>query len=80
MAPRPALNRLLTRPRLSDWDDDELITFAEAVALLFPNGPISTAGLHVAKRRGELASVSICRMSYTSIRSINQMILQKRAL
>lgn len=74
MAPRPALDRILKRPNLSDWGEYELITFAEAVALLFPDGPLSTTTLHSLQKRGELEFVKVCGKSYTSINSVRKLV------
>ena len=38
MAPRPPLERLKARPKQDEWDDDELLSLAEAAALFFPPG------------------------------------------
>ncbi len=66
MAPRPPLERLEARPGPDEWDDDELVTLAEAVELFFPRGPLTIGGLRSAIGRHELPSVNICNRIYTT--------------
>jgi len=53
--------RVAARPDPSMWADDELMTFAEAAALLWPAGPLTASSLRTAYRAGELEVVMIAR-------------------
>lgn len=53
--------RVAARPDPNDWADDELMTFAEAAALLWPSGPLTASSLRTAYRAGELEVVMIAR-------------------
>lgn len=53
--------RVAARPDPKDWADDELLTFAEAAALLWPSGPLTASSLRTAYRAGELEVVMIAR-------------------
>ena len=66
MAPRPALSRLTDRPRPVDWQPDDLITVVEAMALFFPNGPLTANGLRLAYARGQLGGVEIGGKLFTT--------------
>jgi hypothetical protein len=59
MALRP--RRIAARPDPAQWGDDELLTFAEAAALLWPQGPLTASSLRTAYRAGELEVVLIAR-------------------
>lgn len=59
MAPKP--HRVVARPDPADWSDDELMTFAEAAALLWPDGPLTASSLRTAYRAGDLEVVMIAR-------------------
>lgn len=74
MAPRPTLTRLIDRPLLSDWKEDELITLAEAEALLFPNGPLNVSSLRRCHKSGSLEVVVICGKAFTSIVAVRSLI------
>lgn len=74
MAPRPALHRLATRPMASDWAADELLTFAEAAALHFPDGPFTAAVLRRAHSRGELRAATVSGRRFTTARDIADMV------
>jgi hypothetical protein len=49
------------RPDPAQWADDELMTFAEAAALLWPNGPLTASSLRTAYRAGQLEVTVIAR-------------------
>ena len=66
MAPRPALHRLKKRPHAVDWDEDELISLAEAEALFFSRGPFNAIALRSAATRGELCATTVCGRLYTT--------------
>jgi hypothetical protein len=48
------LRRVAARPDPSDWAPDELLTLAEAAALMWPHGPLSERTLRTAVREGRL--------------------------
>ena len=53
--PRTAeITRVAARPDPEEWRDDELMTMAEAAALLWPEGPITERTLRTAVRDGRL--------------------------
>jgi hypothetical protein len=52
-----SLARVAQRPDPQQWRLDELVTLAEAAALLWPNGPIGVSTLRTAIRAGDLAHV-----------------------
>lgn len=58
MASRPQSRRpprrLVKRPRPSDWRDDEPMMLAEAIELLWPDGPLTIASLRTEIRKGRL--------------------------
>jgi hypothetical protein len=53
--------RVAARPDPAQWRDDELLTFAEAVALLWPDGPLTASSLRTAYRAGHLEVTEIAR-------------------
>lgn len=53
--------RVAARPDPQDWGADELMTLAEAAALLWPSGPLTASSLRTAYRAGELEVVMIAR-------------------
>ncbi len=73
MAPRPALERLKTRPDPAAWTDDELVSLSEAVALFMPHGPLTAAALRIAYRRGELAGREVRGRIFTTRRDLDAM-------
>lgn len=50
----PECPRVAERPRVGDWDMDELMTLAEAVRLHWPKGPLTVPSLRNAIRQGAL--------------------------
>ena len=73
MAPRPSLSRLTDRPDVADWQDDELVTLAEAAALFFPRGPMTANALRIAFHRGELAGAVVCGRIFTTPRGVGDL-------
>jgi hypothetical protein len=71
MATRP--RRIAARPDPKDWGDDELLTFAEAAALIWPDGPISASTLRTAYRSGLLETVLLARKLMTTKRALSEM-------
>lgn len=53
--------RVKARPDPAQWGDDELMTFAEAAALLWPQGPLTASSLRTAYRSGQLEVTVIAR-------------------
>ena len=53
--------RVAARPDPAQWGDDELLTFAEAAALLWPHGPLTASSLRTAYRSGQLEVTVIAR-------------------
>ncbi|MET4524067.1 hypothetical protein [Bradyrhizobium sp. JR18.2] len=71
MAPKP--RRIAARPDPKDWEDDELLTLAEAAALLWPDGPLTASSLRTAYRAGALEVVLIARKLLTTKNAISAM-------
>lgn len=71
MAPKP--RRIAARPDPKDWGDDELLTFSEAAALLWPDGPITASTLRTAYRQGLLEVTLLARKLMTTKRAVNAM-------
>ena len=53
--------RVATRPEPAQWGHDELFTFVEAGALLWPDGPLSASSMRTAYRTGALWVMLIAR-------------------
>jgi len=60
MLSRPP-RRVVARPDPAQWRDDELLTFAEAAALMWPDGPLTASSLRTAYRAGQLEVTVIAR-------------------
>ena len=71
MANRP--RRVAARPDPKDWGEGELLSFAEAAALLWPDGPLTASSLRTAYRAGELEVTMIARKMLTTKRAIAAM-------
>jgi len=71
MATRP--RRIAARPDAAQWGDDELMTFAEAASLLWPDGPLTASSLRTAYRAGELEVTLIARKLLTTKRALAAM-------
>ncbi|MET4489778.1 hypothetical protein ABIA94_005365 [Bradyrhizobium sp. LA7.1] len=65
--------RIARRPNPSQWDLDELLTFEEAAALHWPEGPLTTRSLRTAAESGALGVVIIARKRMTTCRQIQEM-------
>jgi len=70
-ADRP--RRIVLRPDPAAWGDDELLTLAEAAALLWPDGPLTAHSLHVAAAAGRLPVTMIARKLLTTKRALKEM-------
>ena len=55
-SPNSRLQRVAERPDPAAWTDEELLTFAEAAALLFPRGPMTERRLRTAAKNGQLGT------------------------
>lgn len=55
MPRRHKLARAIARPKPEQWDLDEPMTLAEAVAVFFPDGPLTLYALRTAGAQGDLA-------------------------
>jgi hypothetical protein len=71
MAYRP--RRVAARPDPKDWGEDELLSFAEAAALLWPDGPLTASSLRTAYRAGELEVTVIARKLLVTRRALAEM-------
>ncbi|WP_237481828.1 hypothetical protein [Lichenibacterium dinghuense] len=69
-----ALTRVAARPAVTDWDEDEILTLFEAVALMFPDGAVTISTLRTAKRKRELATRRIAGADWTTIAHVREMI------
>jgi hypothetical protein len=65
--------RIAARPDPAQWGEDELLTFAEAAALLWPDGPLTASSLRTAYRAGELEVTLITRKLLTTKRALAAM-------
>jgi len=72
MATKPP-RRVAARPDPAQWGDDELLTFAEAAALLWPDGPLTASTLRTAYRAGGLEVTVIARKLLTTKRALAAM-------
>lgn len=53
--------RVKARPDPSQWELDDPLTFGEAAALLWPQGPITASTLRTAYRQGHLDVLMVAR-------------------
>jgi hypothetical protein len=72
MATKPP-RRVAARPDPAMWADDELLTFAEAASLLWPDGPITASTLRTAYRASGLEVVVIARKLLVTKRALREM-------
>lgn len=68
------LRRLVARPAIDQWADDEIVTLEEARALFFPHGPLTVKSLRSAVRLGQLASASIAGRLYTTPSAVRSLL------
>src|SRR5260370_22974627 len=69
MATKPP-RRVAARSDPAQWRADELLTFAEAAALLWPDGPLTASTLRTAYRAGGLEVTVIARELLTTKRAL----------
>jgi len=65
--------RIAARPNPRDWDPDDLLTLPEAVALFWPDGPLTVASLRTAIRDGRLAVTVIARKFFVTPSAVRAM-------
>lgn len=65
--------RIVGRPRVEEWTDDELLTLPEAAALFWPAGPITTNTLRTAGRDGSLVITKVAGKFFTTPMAIRRM-------
>lgn len=65
--------RIAARPDPDRWGLDEVLTYAEAAALLWPTGPLTARSLRTAADDGRLPVVKIARKVFTTRRAILEM-------
>jgi hypothetical protein len=68
-----APDRVAKRPRPDDWQEDELLTLAEAAALFWPEGPLTTTSLRTAVRDRQLEVAVIAAKFFTTKTAIRRM-------
>jgi hypothetical protein len=68
--------RVAARPDPAQWADDELMTFKEAAALLWPSGPLTASSLRTAYRAGELEVTVIARKLLVTKSALRAMIAE----
>lgn len=67
---RKTPERVARRPDPDAWSEDELLGLHEAVALLWPNGPVTVSTLRIAIARGELAHARIANRIYVTLAAL----------
>ena len=65
--------RIDARPDPGQWGEDELMTFSEAAALLWPQGPLTASSLRTAYRAGDLEVAMIARKLLVTKRALAEM-------
>jgi hypothetical protein len=66
-------HRVAARPHPSQWDPAELMSFREAAALFWPQGPLTVSSLRTAHKDKKLAAVEIAGKFLTTKSAILQM-------
>jgi hypothetical protein len=79
MAHRNPLGRVKIRPSPDQWGAEEPVTLAEAIALFFPNGPLTISSLRNEIRKGTLAVARVAGKDWTTPASLREMIRPCRA-
>lgn len=72
--------RVLRRPDPEAWRSDELVALHEAVALLWPRGPVTVSMLRTAIRKGQLGHTRIAGRIYTSLAELAAMSKCRRTI
>ncbi len=76
---RATPKRVARRPDPGAWSEDELLALHEAVALLWPRGPVTVSTLRTAIAAGELAHARIAGRIYTTRAALAAMAACRRA-
>jgi hypothetical protein len=63
---RDPVARCHARPAPSDWGDDEPMTLIEAVAVFFPEGPLTVSSLRTEIANGRLATAKVAGRYYVT--------------
>jgi len=67
------MDRVTARPSPAGWEDEELMTLAEAARLYWPHGPITVTTLRTAVRQGDLGIVVLAGKHFTTPAAIRAM-------
>jgi hypothetical protein len=81
-ATRPAPARVMARPSPDRWREDELMTLPEAVALFWPNGPLTVTSLRTAGHEGSLEITAVAGKFFVTpaaIRAMGRSVVPKPA-
>lgn len=70
---KDALARVKRRPKPDEWRGDEPVMLREAVALFFPEGPLTITSFRAAIRRGELGFVKVAGKMFTTPDAVREM-------
>jgi hypothetical protein len=76
---RTTPERVARRPDPAEWSADELLALHEAIALLWPAGPLTVSSLRTAIARGDLACARIAGRIYTTRAALAAMTECRRA-
>ncbi|GAA0027241.1 hypothetical protein [Bradyrhizobium ottawaense] len=76
---RKTPERVARRPDPAEWSADELLALHEAIALLWPAGPLTVSSLRTAIARGDLACARIAGRIYTTRAALAAMTECRRA-
>ncbi|WGS22202.1 hypothetical protein [Bradyrhizobium sp. ISRA463] len=68
------LARAKARPNPAQWDEDEVMTLVEAVAVFFPDGPLTLSSLRKATAVGTLEIAKVAGKDLTTPRAIRKMV------
>lgn len=66
--------RAKARPNPAQWDEDEVMTLVEAVAVFFPDGPLTLSSLRKATAVGTLEIAKVAGKDLTTPRAIRKMV------
>jgi hypothetical protein len=71
------LRRLVEKPTLADWDDDEPLSLAEAFELDITGGALSPKGLRTAVRKGEVAFSEVAGKIWITKQAVREAFLPR---
>src|SRR5579862_4686955 len=69
------LSRARARPDPAQWGDDEVMTLIEAVAVFFPDGPLTLSSLRTAVAAGTLEIAKVAGKNLTTPRAIRKLVM-----